>query len=94
MRAFRENARREALKWQSVFGIDAEQMAQAAEDYMKRLMVYSLTSEDQLRYLFTASGFTFDALEMVTVEGKVGQRQAGPGTSQSASYAEFTATRM
>lgn len=27
-------------------------------------------------------------------EGKVGQRQAGPGTSQSASYAEFTATRM
>lgn len=91
---FRENAKQQALKWQSVLGVDAEQLAAAAETYMRRLMIYSLTSEDELRTLFTASGFAFDRLDIVTVAGQVGRHQAGPGTSQSAEYAEFIATRL
>ena len=93
MQGFRENAQRQALKWQGVLGIDAEQLAAAAENYMRRMKSFSLTSEDELRTLFTASGFTFDMLNIVTVAGRVGRPQAGPGTSQSAEYAEFIATR-
>ncbi|MDA0229187.1 MAG: class I SAM-dependent methyltransferase [Proteobacteria bacterium] len=93
VQGFRENAQRQALKWQGVLGIDAEQLAAAAENYMRRMKSFSLTSEDELRTLFTASGFTFDMLNIVTVAGRVGRPQAGPGTSQSAEYAEFIATR-
>ena len=94
VKGFGENAWQQALKWQSVLGVDAAQLAAAAENYMRRMKSFSLTSENELRTLFTASGFAFDMLNIVTVAGKVGQPEAGPGTSQSAEYAEFIATRM
>ena len=90
---FRETAKHAAQKWQRVLGVDAEQLAEAAENYMRRLLIYSLTSEAESRTLFTASGFTFDSLDIVIVAGKIGRPEAGPGTSQSADYAEFIATR-
>jgi len=94
VKGFHKNAWRQALKWQNVVGVDAEQLAAAAENYMRRMKSFSFTSEDELRTLFTASGFAFDMLNIVTVAGNVGRPQAGPGTSQSAEYAEFVATRV
>ena len=91
---FRENARREALKWQDVIGIEAQLLAEAAEKYVARLKNYSLRSEEELRALFTAAGFVFDRLDPVAVKGKVGHPQVGAGTSQSATYAEFVARRV
>ena len=75
-------------------GFGADLLAEAAENYMRHLMIYSFTSEDELRELFASADFAFERLTPVAVAGKVGQPQAGPGTSQSATYAEFVATRV
>jgi len=91
--AFREHAQREATKWQGVLGIDAGELAEAAENYVGRVKNYSLRSEAELRALFTDAGFAFDRLDPVAVKGKSGQPQVGAGTSRSATYAEFVARR-
>lgn len=57
VRGFRENALAEALKLQSVLDIDARQLAEGAENYMRHLKFYSLTSEDELRTLFAEAEF-------------------------------------
>ena len=91
--AFRENAHAKALKWQDSIGIDADEMADAAVNYISRLKNYSLRSEQELRSLFGQADFTFDELNLVAVKGKNGNPQAGAGTSQDASYAEFITSR-
>ncbi|MBT5040130.1 MAG: class I SAM-dependent methyltransferase [Rhodospirillaceae bacterium] len=91
--AFRESARREALKWHDVNDIDTDQLAEAAGNYIRRRKHYSLRSESELRTLFNEADFAFDRFDLVAVKGKFSPSQSGPGTSQSATYAEFVATR-
>lgn len=83
IKEFRCKALLEARRWQGFLPSSAEEIANLAEQYAKRMTSYSFNSENELRSLLLGAGFIIERIELAEV----------PGEMESTIYAEVLALR-
>jgi len=91
---FCEVARREAKRWQAVFGLDPELVATWARTYAERFVSFPLRSADEIVALLRDEGFAVDDVNIVTASPRPdGEALSGPSLAEKAEYVQVRATR-
>ena len=90
--AFGERALAEAEARPGLIDLASEDIARFARHYAALFRNYSLRMEEELRQLLERGGFAIEHLGIRELEGSFAA--GGPGTSQTASYAEIIARRV
>lgn len=88
------HVRDEAERRRDVLDLGPDELEAAAREYTRRLVLHPTRSVEEVTRLFEEGGFTVDRLDVRTVPGTVRGGASGPGTSQTATYAEIVATRV
>jgi hypothetical protein len=91
--AFCTQVRDEAVRLQGVLDQSPDELVAAARQYTQRLVLHPTRSVDEVAGLFEGGGFIIERLDVRTVTGAVRGGGSGPGTSQTATYAEVVAVR-
>lgn len=83
----------EAVRWRTALGHDPHELAAEARRYAERTMANAAGSPQDVVELFEDGGFRVDLLQVREVRGAVSEGTWGPGTNQTATYAEIVARR-
>jgi SAM-dependent methyltransferase len=92
-RDFCDAVRREANRWQPVFGFDPEEVTKWAGTYAERFRSYPLRSPDEVVSLLRDGGFSIDYVNVVSAPpGHGGESLSGPSLAEKADYLQVRAT--
>ena len=91
--AFRDRVYQEAVRRSDTLGIDPDEIADEAKKYAERLKLYCCKTEHEVIALFEDGGFDIERLDLIELGGKFAAGKTGPGTAQTAIYAEIVAVR-
>ena len=73
IKAFRNKAKKEALRWQEFLGHSVEEIANSAQLYAENMVSYSIPSESLVRELFEDAGFVLEQFDLANVRGEMKQ---------------------
>jgi len=91
--AFRDQVYREATKQRDTLHIDPDEIAEAARQYAERSKTFSIRTEEEVVGLFEDGGFALERFDLIEAGGTLSSGRSGPGTAQTATYAEIVAVR-